>query len=213
MKNYWLKYDILNGRRETPCSGFPQDDEFSLQQGCANDCTYLDRYFDYQYVQCEEAFPSNIKDYASPKRLIFYESCFQLKNTPILGGSLTGTILIDNIPVQTFVESSSGGFQFQSEKDSPLFVTQGILIRKIGQLYLTWKSPPPEHKLVVNYEYKISGEEIQMRIKSKSPVKTLPGAQNLGGEIAIAGSGKVMSNGEAGKGGGFYFKGIFDESA
>jgi hypothetical protein len=125
--------------------GFPGDDVNSLQQ-LADGTANLDIFYSSQFVQNETTStdPGNIVTavYAP------------LEHTPVLAGTVTGTVFDGGTAIQTFTVSSAGVFTF-NDLVSGLVVkaTSGTINLNTGEVTVTWNSAPGPNNLVVSYEY------------------------------------------------------------
>jgi len=118
--------------------------------GCAN----LDIFYSSQFVQGETQYNNGHEKF----------SYFILEHTPVLAGTLTGTIQLEDPgtkPIQTFTVSSSGKFEFGAVKFaldvSDVFAKTGELNLTTGELSLTFNKPPGRHRIVISYEYDMEG--------------------------------------------------------
>jgi hypothetical protein len=96
---YYLRfrYSSAKGATQPTLSGFPTDDPYSLQQLASGDAN-LDIFYSHQFVQNETqtgAGGNVVQKYA-------------LQKTPILPGTLVGTVYQGTTAVQTFTVPSSG---------------------------------------------------------------------------------------------------------
>lgn len=124
--------------------GFPGDDVNSLQQLASGDAN-LDIYYSHQFVQNETTSTDDGLD-----TLAVFNP---LEHTPILAGTVTGTIYDGATAVQTFVVSETGTFTFSLLGAPATFVTAGSLNLTTGELTLTWNLAPGDNHVVINYEY------------------------------------------------------------
>ena len=126
--------------------GFPADDVNSLQQLASGDAN-LDIFYSSQFVQNETT--NSLVTAASST--VTYGA---LEHTPVLAGTVTGTVYYNATAVQTFVVSSSGTFTFTTVSGSVL-ATGGALNLNTGELSLTWNSSAAgaTSYCVLSYEY------------------------------------------------------------
>jgi hypothetical protein len=126
-------------------SGFPADDNTSLQQRASGDAN-LDIYYSSQFVQNEKT-PDTI---AVPNSAV---NMGNFQHTPILGGTVTGTIYLNGTVSQTFTVASSGAFTFNTVSGTDL-ATSGSLDLNTGGFSLSWNATAsgPVY-CVVSYEY------------------------------------------------------------
>ena len=127
--------------------GFPGDDANSLQQLASGDAN-LDIFYSSQFIQNESTTTvpapagGGVANYGA------------LEHTPVLAGTVTGTVYNNGVAVQTFVVSSTGGFTFSTITGGVL-ATSGTLNLNTGELALTWNASAAgaASYCVVNYEY------------------------------------------------------------
>lgn len=123
--------------------GFPGDDANSLMQkadGTAN----LDIFYSHQFVQNE----ASSVDAGADTTSVFSP----LEHTPILAGTVTGTIYKGPTAVQTFSVSSGGAFSFTPIGSPADFVQAGSVDVTSGEITLTWNNAPGTNSLVLSYE-------------------------------------------------------------
>lgn len=126
--------------------GFPTDDVNSLQQ-LADGTANLDVYYSSQFINNESTSTNNG---------VTTSSVFSpLEHTPILAGTITGTVYDGSTAIQTFVVSSAGTFTFTDiGSPSPKAQASGSSIDlTTGEFTLAWTSAPGENHCVVSYEY------------------------------------------------------------
>jgi len=124
-------------------SGFPGDDANSLMQradGTAN----LSIFYSHQFVQNE-----------SQEVAQGTTSTFNLEHTPVLAGTVTGTIYDNNVAVYTFTVASDGSLVLSAiGSPSPTVQTSSELVYSSGVLTLNWSGTTDGAvKVVVSYEY------------------------------------------------------------
>ena len=126
-------------------AGFPSDDSVSLQQLASGDGN-LDIFYTHQFIQNETSSTDVGGDVTS-----VYQP---LEHTPILGGTLTGTVFDGTLAKQTFTVAENGTFTFTSigSPAAPL-ATAGTVDLNSGEVTLTWASDPGANHIVVSYEY------------------------------------------------------------
>jgi hypothetical protein len=124
--------------------GFPGDDVNSLQQLASGDAN-LSIFYTHQFVQNETTSTDDGLDTLS----VFNP----LEHTPILPGTITGTIYDGATAVQTFVISETGVFTFSLVGAPATFVTAGTLNVTTGEMTFTWNAAPGDNHAVMNYEY------------------------------------------------------------
>jgi len=142
---YYLRFRYGSNKgsvRGATKSGFPGDDANSLQQLASGDAN-LSVYYSHQFIENE----SSAVDVSGTS------STFVLEHTPVLAGTVTGTVYDGVVAVQTFVVSESGTFSFHDVGTPTNKATAGSLNLTTGELALTWNNDPGENRVVVSYEY------------------------------------------------------------
>lgn len=126
-------------------NGFPGDDVNSLQQLASGDAN-LDIFYSSQFVQNEST--------SAVPALAGAVNYGALEHTPVLAGTVTGTVYYNSAAVQTFVVSSAGAFTF-STITGTILATAGSLNLSTGELALTWNASAvgASSYCVVSYEY------------------------------------------------------------
>lgn len=144
---YYLRFRYSSNKGATRGAdnngGFPGDDANSLMQkadGTAN----LDIFYSHQFVQNER---SSI-DAGADTTSVFSP----LEHTPILAGTVTGTIYKGATAVQTFSVSSGGAFSFTPIGNPTDFVQAGSVDVTSGEITLTWNNAPGTNNIVLSYE-------------------------------------------------------------
>ena len=144
---YYLRFRYSSNKGATRGAdnngGFPGDDANSLMQkadGTAN----LDIFYSHQFVQNERTSTDAGADTTS----VFSP----LEHTPILAGTVTGTIYKGATAVQTFSVSSGGAFSFTAIGNPTDFVQAGTVNVTSGEITLTWNNAPGTNNLVLSYE-------------------------------------------------------------
>jgi hypothetical protein len=119
---YYLRFRYSSNKGATRGAdnnaGYPGDDANTLMQqadGTAN----LDIWYSHQFVQNEVTSTDNGGDTSA--------TYAPLEKTPILAGTVTGTVYDGSTAVQTFVVSSAGTFTFTSIGSPSITVTAGSL--------------------------------------------------------------------------------------
>jgi hypothetical protein len=127
--------------------GFPGDDAYSLMQkadGTAN----LDPFYSSQFVQNETT--------STDAGLLVTSNYAPLLHTPVLAGTVTGTVYVGTSAIQTFTVSAAGSFTF-TDLVSGLTnkgQTSGSTINNTtGEIVVAWTGAPTSNNLVVSYEY------------------------------------------------------------
>lgn len=125
--------------------GFPSDDAASMQQLASGDGN-LETFYSHQFVQNEtsstEAAGVNVT----------YDA---LEHTPILAGTMTGTVYDAGTAVQTFVVDESGNFTFTDIGTPATSVASATLDLVTGVIAAVWNGggASGNNNLVVSYEY------------------------------------------------------------
>jgi hypothetical protein len=123
--------------------GFPGDDANSLQQLASGDAN-LDIFYSSQFIQNETQTSGGGSTGAN----------FVLEHTPILAGTVTGTVYDGAVAVYTFVVPSGSSSLTLTAIGSPSpTVSAGTLNITTGELALTWSGDPGANSVVVSYEY------------------------------------------------------------
>ncbi len=123
--------------------GFPGDDVNSLQQLASGEAN-LDIFYSSQFVQNETQTNGGST----------VTSSFVLEHTPILAGTVTGTVYDGATAVYTFVVPSGSSSLSLTAIGSPSpTVSSGSLNITTGELSLTWSAAPGTNSVVVSYEY------------------------------------------------------------
>jgi len=157
---YYLRFRYSSNKGATRGadnnSGFPGDDANSLMQkadGTAN----LDIWYTHQFVQGESTSVDNGADASS--------NYAPLEHTPVLAGTVTGTVYVGSTAIQTFVLSSAGAFTF-SDVGSPTVkatATGSSLNLNTGELVLAWTGganpAPGANHVVINYEHNMECQQ------------------------------------------------------
>jgi hypothetical protein len=128
---YYLRFRYGSNKGATRGAdklGFPGDDANSLMQradGTAN----LDIFYSSQFVQNET---SNTDAGAGTTVTLD-----PFEHTPVLAGTITGTIYVGAVAVQTFVVSAGGTFTFTSIGSPSVRATAGSVNLTTGEVSLT----------------------------------------------------------------------------
>lgn len=130
--------------------GYPSDDAASMQQLASGDGN-LDIYYTSQFIQNET---SSTNAGGSNNLVATYAP---LEHTPVLAGTVTGTVYDGTTAIQTFVVSSAGTFAF-TDIGSPTIkaISAGSSIDLVtGEVTLQWNAggDPGDNHMVLNYEY------------------------------------------------------------
>lgn len=144
MKNYWLQKKY---------KGFPQDDELSIQcndGGSAN----LDIYYNNQFIQNETV---DVAVWSSAGIKVGH---LPIEHTPVLPGTMTGTISHGSFSVQTFYTKEDGSVVLQKIGTPVNYVERGTIIHATGEIFTEWNVPPSEKiTLAINYEFHMEPNE------------------------------------------------------
>lgn len=127
-------------------SGYPSDDSTSLQQLASGDGN-LDIYYSHQFVQNE----TSSTDAGGHADLTSVYA--PLEHTPVLAGTMTGTVYDGSTAVQTFVVAENGTFSFTPIGDPDNRAESGTLDVVTGEVTLTWDNDPGANHVVCSYEY------------------------------------------------------------
>lgn len=125
-------------------AGYPGDDANSLMQLASGDAN-LSIFYSSQFVENETSSTDDGVDTTS----VFSP----LEHTPVLAGTMTGTIYDGATAVQTFVVDESSSFTFTDIGIPASKVTAGSLNVTTGEMTFTWNNAPGENHCVVSYEY------------------------------------------------------------
>jgi hypothetical protein len=142
---YYLRFRYGSNKgaiRGANNGGFPGDDANSLQQRASGDAN-LDVFYSHQFVQNETQ-----EDAGGDTSTVV-----SVEHTPVLAGTMTGTVYDGTTAVQTFVVAQDGTFTFSDIGTPAAKVTAGSVDLTTGELDLTWNSDPGANKVVVSYEY------------------------------------------------------------
>lgn len=170
---YYLRFRYSSNKGATRGAdnngGFPGDDANSLMQTAAGDAN-LDITYTSQQVENETTSTDDGVDTTS----IFAP----LERTPILGGTVTGTVYRGTTAIQTFVVSAAGTFTFAdigTVVGAKAQSSGSTLNLTTGEMVLTWTSAPSEtNYAVVSYEVNFECQqdipEINMALESEEVV-------------------------------------------
>lgn len=146
-------------------SGYPGDDNLSLQQLASGDVN-LDIWYSSQYVSQETV--SNAGGGTSLQ--------YQLQRTPILAGTLGGQIYDGSTLVYNFTVNASGTFTFVAVGSPSVTVSAGVVNLVTGVVTLTWSADPGANSMVVNYDQNLEGNqdlpEINLALENESITAT-----------------------------------------
>jgi hypothetical protein len=151
---YYLRFRYSSNKGATRGadnnSGFPADDVNSLQQ-LADGTANLDIWYSHQFVQNETSSTDN--------GVVTTSVYAPFEHTPVLAGTVTGTVYQGTTAVQTFVVSSAGTFNFTSIGSPATFATAGSLNLTTGEMTLTWNAAPGANHAVMSYEYNMECQQ------------------------------------------------------
>jgi hypothetical protein len=142
---YYLRFRYGSNKgsvRGATKSGFPGDDANSLQQLASGDAN-LSVYYSHQFVENE----------SSPTDAGGTTTTVALEHTPVLAGTVTGTVYDGAVAIQTFVVSESGSFTFSDISTPSPKVTSATLNLTTGEMVLNWSGDPGQNRVVASYEY------------------------------------------------------------
>lgn len=143
---YYLRFRYSSNkgatRGATLQGGFPGDDAASLQQ-LADGTANLDIYYTSQFVQNET------QENAGGGTSLTYT----LEKTPVLAGTMVGTIYDGGTAIYTFSVNSAGTFAFTAIGSPSPTVSAGSVNLTTGVVTLTWSADPGANSVVVSYEY------------------------------------------------------------
>lgn len=151
---YYLRFRMSSNKGATRGAslqgGYPSDDAVSLQQLASGDAN-LDIYYSSQFIQNETSNtnPGGANNWVS--------NFAPVEHTPVLAGTMTGTVYIGSTAVQTFVVNSAGTFTF-TDIGSPTIkgISAGSSVDlNTGEIALQWNGggDPTANHIVVSYEY------------------------------------------------------------
>jgi len=153
---YYLRFRYSSNKGSTRGAdnngGYPTDDANSLQQLASGDAN-LDIYYSHQFVQNETSSTDDGLDMTS----VFAP----LEHTPILAGTMTGTIYDGATAVATYAIDESGTFTVNAigAPDYTPLAAGSSLDLTTGELVIAWSDTggggagPGSNSVVANYEY------------------------------------------------------------
>lgn len=148
---YYLRFRYSSNKGATrggSQTGFPGDDNLSMQQ-FADGTASLDKYYSDQTVVNET------RANAGGGTVLSYT----LEKTPILSGTLSGSIYDGTTQVYTFVVSAAGSFTFTAVGSPSPTVSAGTLDLVTGVVTLTWSADPGANSIVVTYQYNMECQQ------------------------------------------------------
>jgi len=128
-------------------SGFPGDDANSLQQLASGDGN-LDIFYSHQFIQNE----TSSTDAGGDTLSVFSP----LEHTPVLAGTITGTIYDGTTAVYTFTVSENGNSTVVAIGSPAVTITGGNPVTvnlTTGEVTVTWDADPGANHVVMSYEY------------------------------------------------------------
>ena len=154
---YYLRFRYSSNKGATRGAsnngGYPGDDANSLMQkadGTAN----LDIWYSHQFVQNEVTSTDDGADASS--------NYAPLEHTPILAGTVTGTVFDGSTAIQTFVVSSAGTFTF-ADIGTPTIkgtASGSSLNVNTGELVVAWTGGTPgANHVVISYEHNMECQQ------------------------------------------------------
>lgn len=128
--------------------GYPGDDANSLMQ-LADGTANLDIYYSSQFIPNETS--------STDAGVITTAIYAPLEHTPVLPGTVTGTVYDGSVAIQTFTVNTAGTFTFNdlsSGLGSNKAQSSGSSINvNTGEVVLSWLAAVGPNHIVVNYEY------------------------------------------------------------
>jgi len=131
-------------------AGFPSDDATSLQQLASGDAN-LDIFYSHQFVQNETS--------STDLGVGLVSTYAPLEHTPILAGTLTGTVYDGGTASETFTVNASGTFTFTDVGTPSVQMVSGSVDLATGEVSLTWASAPGSNYIIVSYEYNMEANQ------------------------------------------------------
>lgn len=164
---YYLRFRYSSNKGATRGAdnngGYPDDDANSLMQLASGDAN-LDIWYSHQQIENETSSTDDGADTSS--------TFAPFEHTPIIGGSVTGTVYDGDTAIQTFVVSEGGTFTFTDIDTPSPKCTGGTLNLTTGEMTLTWGSAAGTNHVVVSYEYNMECQqdlpEINLVVESES---------------------------------------------
>ena len=142
---YYLRFRYGSNKgavRGASKSGFPGDDANSLQQLASGDAN-LSVYYSHQFIENETQTDAGGDTH----------STYVLEHTPVLPGTMTGTVYNGTDVTDTFVVDMNGNFTFTTVNHGVQHATSGTLDVTMGELQINWNADPGANSVVVSYEY------------------------------------------------------------
>lgn len=146
---YYLRFRYSSNKGATRGAdnngGFPGDDVNTLMQR-ADGTGNLDIFYTSQFVQNE----TTSTDPGSIVTAVYAP----LEHTPVLPGTVTGTVYDGGVAIQTYTVSAGGAFTFNALVGGlTTYATSGTLNVNTGEITVTWNTAPGPNNLVTSYEY------------------------------------------------------------
>lgn len=145
---YYLRFRYSSNKGATRGAdnnaGFPADDVNSLMQ-LADGTANLDIFYSSQFIENETT--------STDPGVVVTSVYAPLEHTPLLAGTLTGTVFDGGVAVQTFTVDVNGNFTFTLLGAFATFAVSGTINLDTGEVTVTWNAPAGPNNLVVNYEY------------------------------------------------------------
>lgn len=146
-----IKYlNLKDGEVPSEC---PLDDELSPHIGY-NGHVSLDIYYNNQFQENEELIKMDL-DFI--KDLDIYLARYAPKHTRLLKATMTGTVYLDDVAIQIFVEDNDRKLIFTDIGGPKNIITHGNIGKFSNSLFANWKTEPINDKIIVSYEYKYGG--------------------------------------------------------
>jgi hypothetical protein len=149
---YYMRFrystDKGSVRGATNNAGFPGDDVNSLQQLASGDAN-LNIYYSHQMIE-NETTSTDAGGHAD-----FVSVFSPLEHTPILAGTVTGTIYDGATAVYTFVIDENGVSTVTAIGAPAVTITGNAvaLDHTTGEMTITWDADPGANHAIVSYEY------------------------------------------------------------
>ena len=175
---------------------FPGDDSTSLMQ-TADGTANLDVYYSSQFVQNETTAVDSSNDTAGS---------FTLAHTPVIAGTIVGTVYVSTTAVQSFVVSEAGAFTFTDIGTPGTKATAGSIVLSSGTITLTYGASVAASHLVLSYEYnmennpdmpeinlKVESEEIAAKARKLKAVWSFEAQQDLRSQHNLDAEGEITA--------------------
>lgn len=145
---YYLRFRYSSNKGATRGAdnnaGFPGDDANTLQQLASGDAN-LDIFYSHQFIENETSSTDDGVDTLS----VFSP----LEHTPVLAGTITGTIYDAAVANQTFSVNEAGVFAFVTIGTPTQVVTAATIDLNTGEITMTWDGAPGPNHIDISYEY------------------------------------------------------------